>query len=155
MAKGGSTGPGGGAQYNFPTRELAQAAAAGAADGALRILLEIQTEIRKNLSRPGTGIRYPGQPTRSSAPGRPPAAQTGSLRNSWQTGKPSKRIAGSRIAWAVGAALPYARLEFGFGRALPRPYIAPAIRIVTPRAKKIMDAYVASAIRKAFPSMKR
>ena len=145
----------GGAAYNFPTRELAQAAAAGAADGALRILLEIQTEIVNNLRRPGTGIRYAGQPTRSSAPGRPPAAQTGSLRNSWQTGKPSKRIAGSRIAWAIGSALPYARLEYGFGRALPRPYIAPSIRTVKPRVKKIMNAYVASAIRKAFPGMKR
>ena len=146
----------GGAAYNFPTRELAQAIAKGSEDGALRLLLEVQTEIRKMLSQPGTGKLHSGLRYQSSAPGRPPAVQTGSLRNSWQTGQPRKRLAGSRISWALGSKSRYARrLEYGFGFLAARPYLRPAVAIVRPRAPKVMTAYVARAIKTAFPGMKR
>ncbi len=152
MAKGGKSGPAGGASWDFDGEKMQSAIAAGAADGALRMMLEIQDQIRANLKKTGGGKKYWGMPTRSSAPGQPPAAQTGNLRNSWQTGKPRKTIAGSRISWALGSALPYARLEFGYGRALPRPYIQPAVDTVGRRAGKIMNAYINAAIKKAFTS---
>jgi len=154
VAKGGSSSSAGGAAFEFDREKMVAAASAGAGDGTLRILLEIQEQIRQNLSKPGGGVKYPGRKYTSSAPGQAPAAQTGSLRNSWQTGKPDKKIEGSRISWAVGSALPYARLEFGYGRALPRPYAGPAVESVRPRAMQIMNAYVNAAMKKAFPGMK-
>ena len=45
---------------------------------------ELQTTMKKTLSRPGRGRHHPGQPTTSSAPGDPPVAQTGTLRRTVQ-----------------------------------------------------------------------
>lgn len=73
---------------------------------------------------------------RASAPGQPPAVNTGALRNSWQVGamSPSKTTIGRLRVFRVGSASKYARrLEYGGSDSrginiLPRPYIAPTLR---------------------------
>ena len=89
---------------------------------------------------------------KASAPGDPPAVDTGNLRRSWQTGfraaKPSPR--GSFRRMAIGSNVVYARaLEFGHGATKPRPYLRPSVRKVQPSAQSIMDAAVARAVQSA------
>jgi hypothetical protein len=77
-----------------------------------RAAVIMQREAKVQLSRPGRGQLHPGLRRRSSAPGEPPAAQTGTLRRSVQIDR-------SRIGqlWIrVGTNLPYgAMLEKGYG----------------------------------------
>ena len=131
MAKGGKSGPGGGASFNFDAKAIVDAIVTGCAQGTLMGLQQLQREIKTTLSRAGTGIKHPGLPRRSSAPGFPPVSQTGNLRRSWQTGQPQRVAAGRRLGWAIGSNQPYARrLEFGIG-IFARPYLRPSIRTIS------------------------
>lgn len=79
---------------------------------------------------------------RASASGNPPAADTGLLRRSWQVGssgrdqrgngKPTvKRYrSGNRIGLLYGSPVRYARIESGYGRVRPRPYIKPTMNLI-------------------------
>jgi len=76
------------------------------------------------LRGPKSGERYrvPGTSRfyTASAPGQAPAPRTGDLANSIYT-----RVPGLYKA-EVGSELKYSRIEFGYGRAAPRPYLRPA-----------------------------
>jgi len=64
----------------------------------------------------------------ASAPGDPPAPDTGNLRKTIQLARPQRIRKGKAIGWRIGIAAVYARaLEFGYGRLLPRPYVAPVL----------------------------
>ena len=64
----------------------------------------------------------------ASAPGDPPAPDTGNLRKTIQLAKPQRIRAANRIGWRIGIAAVYARaLEYGYRRLLPRPYVAPVL----------------------------
>lgn len=140
MAKGGTTGPNGGASFNFDGKAIADAIVMGCADGTANALIVLQRELRNSLSKPGGGRKHDNLPRRSSAPGRPPAAQTGFLRNSWQSGQPTRIARGRTLGWALGSPVPYARgLEFGTRRIFPRPYLRPAIRAILPQVGKLMS----------------
>ena len=131
MAKGGKSGPAGGASFNFDGKAIADAIVTGCAQGTLISLIKLQREVKMTLSQAGTGQLWPGSRYRSSAPGRPPAVQTGHLRRSWQVGQPSRVAAGRRLGWKIGSNLPYAKtLEFGSARIFARPYLRPSIRKV-------------------------
>jgi len=90
----------------------------------------IQTKMKKKVSQDGSGAIYQGK--RASAPGEPPAIQSGTLANSIKT-ESSPKIIGNVIESKVKTSgVPYAkRLEYGFfgrdalGRyynQAPRPY---------------------------------
>lgn len=129
MPKGSNMNKAGGASFTFDTASMRAAAVTACAEAGLECLLLTQADLRLTLSKPGTGKKYPGLRYRSSAPGRPPAAQTGYLRDSWQTGQPRRVRTNRLVGWAIGSAVPYARiLEFGGKRIFARPYLRPALR---------------------------
>ena len=97
------------------------------------IATALQRNIKRNVNKPGTGIKHPGLPKVSSAPFMPPANQSGTLMRSWQTRVRKDR--GPNKTLILGSNLNYARfLERGTrnksGTVLmyPRPYIAEAVR---------------------------
>jgi hypothetical protein len=145
VAKGGKSGPAGGASFNFDGKAIADALVTGCAQGTLIGLIQLQREIKVTLSQAGTGTLWPGSRYRSSAPGRPPAVQTGHLRRSWQVGQPQRVAADRRLGWSIGSNQPYARrLEFGIG-VFARPYLRPSIRTIA----KTLGLTVRSQINKA------
>jgi hypothetical protein len=90
--------------------------------------------IRSTRNLYGTGL------VRSSAPGQPPAPQTGRLRLSWQSGQAAtsgrERTAGYTLR--IGSRVRYAPyLEYGTGRMLPRPYVTPSIEEARPKAARV------------------
>ena len=148
MAKGGKSGPAGGASFNFDGKAIADALVTGCAQGTLIGLIQLQREIKATLSQAGTGTLWPGSRYRSSAPGRPPAVQTGHLRRSWQVGQPARVAAGRRLGWSIGSNVPYAKtLEFGSVRIFPRPYLRPAMRTIAKTLGLTVRAQINKALR--------
>lgn len=95
-------------------------------------------QLKVELSQPGTGRTYirRGVVHQASAPGEPPAVDTGRLRGSVHTS-----ATGNEGAVRVGVIAPYAAaLEFGAPERslLPRPYLRPALA-------KCTDAMIAAA----------
>jgi phage gpG-like protein len=118
--------------FQFDTQGYMDAVIRGAHFGLIQLGREMQGEIRKELSQPGTGRHHTswGLKYRSSAPGQPPAAQSGRLRNSWlSSGMP--RVRNNEMTIKVASNVKYARiLQYGgfAGRRRsvkiePRPYI--------------------------------
>lgn len=95
---------------------------------ALQVIgLEGVNQVRKLLSRPGTGRTYRrrGAVHVASAPGEPPAVDSGRLRSSYlyATGRE-----GGFAMVAIGTAVQYApHLEYGTRRMAARPHLRPAI----------------------------
>lgn len=84
-----------------------------------------EAEAKKSILRgtkSGRRYRVPGTSRfyTASAPGQAPAPRTGDLANSIYTRVPADYIA------QVGSELKYSKIEFGYGRAAPRPYLRPA-----------------------------
>ena len=135
-------------RHNFDARAMVDAIVRGVDLGTQDIVLTVQQDIKKMISGEGTGIKYWGNPRRSSRPGEPPAKQTGDLSRSWQTGRPTRIAQGRRVGWRVGSNKKYARiLEFGNARIRERPYVRPALAAIAPQAPKIIEAYVRQAMR--------
>lgn len=87
---------------------------------------ELRTEIVEQLSQPGRGQTY-GRHT-ASAPGDPPAVDTGRLRQSIVALKVE------RYRWRVGTNVDYAlALEFGTRHIAARPFLRPAAEKVRSR----------------------
>ncbi len=118
-------------------RQVAQAApdASGPVLGAMGLILE--DAIKRRLSHPGTGRLYARgrRVHQASAPGEPPAVDTGHLRNSIGSEAVDQVL-------RVGAAAGYApALEYGSARPVPggvvfvqpRPFMAPAFAEVEDR----------------------
>jgi hypothetical protein len=150
VAKDGKSGPAGGASFNFDGKAIADAIVTGCAQGTLMGLQQLQREVKTTLSQAGTGIKWPGLPTRSSAPGRPPVSQTGNLRRSWQTGQPQRVAADRRLGWSIGSNQPYAKLlEFGSARIFSRPYLRPSIRTIAKTLGATVSAQIGKALKQA------
>lgn len=91
-----------------------------------RASIKFQARVKRELSRSGSGVHYPGQRTRSSAPGEPPAAQTGALRLSIQVDRTRLE---SELRNRIGTSLDYGRyLEFGTRHMAARPYLRPSLK---------------------------
>ena len=152
--------------YRFNANEIQTRLSIAAGRAVETVLLEFQAEIRRTLSRPGTGRVYRKSGGygkrrnarerglhRASAPGQPPAVDTGTLRRSWQYGpnhlmdkthirdkvRPRGRI-GTRVRYA-------AWLQQGTFRMAARPYVNVAANTLR-RSGKIERA-VRSAFRYA------
>lgn len=153
-----------------------------AALGVFDVQLMLSKVVRLGLSRPGTGNLYRigiGRKNgrnlrargwhRASAPGFPPAVNTGRLRQSWaiagaginasamfgRKGRQTSQDLASismdqepgRLTFRFGSNLKYAKmLEYGTRHMKARPYIRPSIRLVAPNAPKI----IAAAIKRGF-----
>lgn len=129
------------------TRLTIRFASISRADAAA-ILRENRASGKRNRSLRSLGFH------KASAPGQPPAADTGDLRRSWQVGfgaisSRSGVFSGGRYVMKIGSALPYSRrLEFGGGAIAPRPYLRPACDIVRPKAGEMVAYEVEKALRK-------
>lgn len=93
-------------------------------DGIVETILKVDAYIKDQISQPGLGLTYqltnPNRTHRASAPGHPPATDTGALLRSIQfTPEPKGASVGSRIV--------YARyLEYGTTKMAARPVWRPA-----------------------------
>jgi hypothetical protein len=75
----------------------------------------------------------------ASAPGDPPAPDTGNLRKTIQLAKPQRTRVGNAFGWQIGIAAVYARaLEYGYKRILPRPYVKPVLEKMRTLAPRII-----------------
>jgi HK97 gp10 family phage protein len=97
-----------------------QAARKGAEKGVERARLAVQTTAKKKIQRgPKTGLWYGKH--QASAPGEPPATDTGTLVRSIE----SKREELTAWVWTEEA---YGKfLEFGTRHIAPRPWLTPAV----------------------------
>jgi len=103
-----------------PTFSNTRAAALAALGQAVAVKAQqLRTEIVEQLSQPGTGEIYDRHI--ASAPGDPPAVDSGRLRQSIVALKVDQ------FRWRVGTNVEYALyLEFGTRRMAPRPFLRPA-----------------------------
>ena len=133
------------ASHNFSAADIMSANIEGIERGLKIVMIELQTELREKLSQMGTGAGYFGGAKKlgfyrtRSAPGEPPAVDTGTLRNSVQS-KP-QYVAGIGMTSIVLAGLVAgvnkdARvprwLEYGTKRMKARPFIAPSLEVIRP-----------------------
>ncbi len=143
--------------WSFDKRVIVDAIVEGCKNGSQDVILQVQREIRRNLSQGGSGIWYWGNPARSSSPGEPPANQTGRLRDGWQA-QPKVFGKNRKIGWILSAGkVPYAAiLEYGgyAGRNRSvkieeRPYIMPAVEVVRDKATDVFASYIRRALQSA------
>jgi hypothetical protein len=169
--------------HNFDANAIGQRVNSALLEGTLAILVRVQNEAVTLLGQPGTGRMYvKGQNPfasaktrrdkavqaistggnvratgfhRASAPGEPPAADTGNLRRNVTVARPRMLNEKDKVGWRIGIGVKYARaLEYGFlpRRLLPRPYARPAIAIVKKEARKIItNALIAAGFKKGAP----
>lgn len=112
------------------TRYLADALDAigvGGKKGLADVGVVVTNRVKKKLSQPGSGRVYRRGTVlhRASAPGQPPAVDTGRLRASytWRTGED---VQGPYVE--IGTNVEYAPwLEYGTVKMRPRPHLRPAI----------------------------
>jgi len=133
------------ASHNFSAADIMSANIEGIEHGLKIAMIELQTELRERLSQVGTGAGYFGGAKKlgffrtRSAPGEPPAVDTGTLRNSVQskpqyiagTGMTSIVLAGLVAGVNKDARIPR-WLEYGTSRMKPRPFIAPSLEVIRP-----------------------
>ena len=88
----------------------------------------LQTRMKQQLSHRGAGTWYKGNPAPSSAPGQPPAVQTGNLRRSVQVDLSQQRAPNPTAR--VGTGIKYGFfLEFGTKHIAPRPWARPSVEL--------------------------
>lgn len=141
--------------YVFDLDGYMQAIIRGTYRAMVQVGRELQSEIRTELSQPGTGRLHSGWGLkyRSSAPGKPPAVQSGRLRNSWLADS-IPRVSGNRLSLRVASKLPYAAiLQFGGvtgknrrTKIAPRPYLNRPAKTVAERFPQVITSEIASAI---------
>lgn len=167
--------------------KVMQTARVGLVNGLLSFQLAMSRDLRARLSKAGTGRVYrvaKGKARgrnlraqgfhRASAPGNPPAVDTGRLRQSWAIGSLTKKVEinasqtfgrgknqstqelavvqydydKNGMRFTYGSNLKYARaLEYGnLRRGLrSRPYVRPSIAKMSPQALKIVQLWVGRA----------
>lgn len=149
--------------------EIEQRVRAGVRRGLDEAVIALQREMRLTLSKPGTGRLYrigKGKKSgrnlrargyhRASAPGQPPAVNTGNLRRSWQAGRAGSRVDRSRVndplrpTIRLGSVLVYAKpLEYGTRRMAARPYAMSSRNrlVASGQINRIMSRQIARALR--------
>ncbi len=111
-----------------------------AVKGLQRAALAGEAITKANLSRPGSGRLYGKH--QASAPGEPPAVDTGRLRNATQADTQVRRD-GDDIVGRVVANAEYAHaLEVGTERMAPRPFLG---LLATDHADDLRKAFIEGA----------
>ena len=134
---------------------LAAVTANGSAEALEKIAIKAVNEIKSMLSRPGTGAVYQhGNVThQASAPGEPPAVDTGTYRNSW-----AWVSAGKGSSFYVDIGTPQVTgpiLEFGSSRMAPRPHLRPAMEQVRATMQREIVEQVTKAQLSAIKKMQK
>ena len=133
------------ASHNFSAADIMDANIRGIERGLKIVMVELQIELREKLSQVGSGAGYfggskgKGYFRTRSAPGEPPAVDTGTLRNSVQskpqyipgTGMTSIVLTGLVAGVNKDARIPR-WLEYGTSRMKARPFIAPSLEVIRP-----------------------
>ena len=133
------------ASHNFSAADIMAANIEGIERGLKIAMVALQRELRITLSKKGSGAGYfggskgKGSYRTRSAPGEPPAVDTGTLRNSVQskpqyiagTGMTSIVLTGLVAGVNKDARIPR-WLEYGTSRMKARPFIAPSLEVVRP-----------------------
>ena len=133
------------ASHNFSAADIMSANIEGIQRGLNISMVALQRELREKLSQMGTGAGYFGGAKKlgfyrtRSAPGEPPAVDTGTLRNSVQskpqyvagTGMTSIVLAGLVAGVNKDARIPR-WLEEGTKYMKARPFIAPSLEVIRP-----------------------
>lgn len=108
-------------------------------------------EIKLTLSQPGTGRVYGNH--QASAPGEPPAVDTGQLRNSITADTGQDEI-GPYVD--VGSSLEKAAyLEFGTSTIDPRPFMRPSVEVATPKMADELARGIVRAQQESIAKMPR
>ena len=129
------------AQVTINLAALERIAEEKAVKGIQRAALASEAITKANLSRPGTGRVYGKH--QASAPGEPPAADTGELRRKTQAGTQVRRD-GEDLIGRLVANTEYAHgLEVGTERIAPRPFLG---LLATDHADDLRDAFVQGAM---------
>lgn len=127
---------------------ILRAAIAGARRGVQAGALLVSNEmVRLIRSPPKTGRLYQrrGRVHQASAPGEPPATDTGRLAKSIRAGRPE--VAGMVVRCTVQVRAKYARaLEYGTQRIAPRPYARVAVVNMRDRVVAVIRSEIAAAI---------
>ncbi len=156
--------------FVFNKAALRKRVHAGCVKALDETLILVQREMRLTLSKPGTGRIYrksEGDPNgrnlrekgfhQASAPGHPPAVDTGTLRRSWQVGQKDNFVSRRRInhplrpTLSLGSAVKYARaLQYGYKprKLEARPYVDVAVKSAKKGNKidRIFDRQIAKAV---------
>lgn len=129
------------------------AAGLGAADSLEIIGTQMLNAWRTKLSTPGRGRVYKrGRRThRASAPGDPPAPDTGATRA--RTAYAVTRSFGGPVL-VIGGGSPLEFLEVGTRRMAPRPSLRPVIAETAPRIPAVVATVVEQAQRRAAGSLR-
>lgn len=149
------------ASHNFSARQIIAANIEGIERGLGIAMIELQSELRKMLSKKGGGVGYiggrkgKGSYRTRSAPSQPPAVDTGTLRNSVQSkpqsvaGKGMTSIVLTGLVAGVNKDARIPRwLEYGTSRMAARPFIAPSIAIVRPNVAKTISYQMQRSIKR-------
>lgn len=144
----------------------------GIKQGVEALHVQLNADIKKRLSLPGTGKKYPPMKTgprkgypkkRSAAKGQPPAVQTGRLRNSWTINANVKTFQGGyrSVVRQKGLSSVVSPVKYGYWLETDKagtigkgdhPYLGGpkgAFTLMKPKAQSIFDAYLRKAIRDA------
>ena len=149
------------ASHNFSAADIMAANIEGIERGLKIIMVELQYNLREKLSQMGTGAGYFGGAKKlgfyrtRSAPGEPPAVDTGTLRQSTQvkpqyvagTGMTSLVLAGLVAGVNNDARVPR-WLEYGTKRMKARPFIAPSLEVVRKDAAKNIGEQMQRSIKR-------
>lgn len=111
-----------------------------AVKGIQRAALAGEAITKANLSRPGTGRIYGKH--QASAPGEPPAVDTGRLRNATQADTQVRRDSDGIVGRVVANAEYAHALEVGTERIAPRPFLG---LLATDHADDLRQAFIGGA----------
>lgn len=109
---------------------------------AVQVTKELRNAELEVLSGSRSGIKYKSLPNRSSAPGEPPAAQSGKLRQEWddETIREGNGVSATMIS-RIRSTTEYATyLENGTSRMASRPFVDKIIDKAEPRVMSILRA---------------
>ncbi len=117
----------------------------GAMQGVMRVTEFVHEQATKRIQNPpktGRIYRRRGKTHQASAPGQPPATDTGSLASRSRTEYDAAEIKGTAI-WSVTYARP---LEFGTARMAARPFARPSLA----EGEAVLEDWVGAAVRAQF-----
>jgi hypothetical protein len=126
--------------------ELERRIRAGAMRGVMRTVLAVEeraTDLILNTPKTGRVYRRRGTEHQASAPGEPPASDTGRLVQSSAHSFDERNLSGT-VNWSAAHAAP---LELGTDKMEPRPFARPALDLESPSLAENVAAGIRETLR--------